>query len=232
MTNKDLNNVIDRMAAIKKEQDSLKAEYEELQAWLLTDAEDVLNDTKRRSVAHTSEEGNTASVVIADTVSVTSASVLRDVFGCVYPDMVKEEIKYTLKAPAKRILSAIWHKEYCEGSVAEIINGLSCDDKTKRVLLKKVKGIDFDKDKEHFIKIGGLTEDEASDLAYLANEAAAWESICTFVKVNHGGEISDEILADIVTKINAAVNVSRGMKVELRTARRDEDADGALEGAA
>lgn len=232
MTSKDLNKVIDRMAAIKKEQDGLKAEYEELQAWLLTDAEDALTDTKRRSVSHTSAEGNTASVVIADTVSVTAAGVLRDVFGCVYPDMVKEEVKYTLKAPAKRILSAIWHKEYCEGSVAEIINGLSCDEKTKRVLMKKIKGIDFDKDRDHFIKIAGLSEEEASDLAYLANEAAAWENICTFVKVNHGGEISDEILADIVTKINAAVNVSRGMKVELRTAKRDEDADGALEGAA
>lgn len=218
MTTMDLNNVIDRMAAIRQSQDALKAEYETLQAQLLTDAEEILTDTKRRSVSHTSTQGNTVSVVIADTVSVVAANVLRDVFGCVYPDMVKEEVKYTLKAPAKRILSAIWHKEYCEGSVAEIIDGLFCEDKVKRVLMKKIKGIDFDKDRENFIKIAGLSEEEASDLAYLANEAAAWESICTFVKVNHNGEISPEILSDIVTKINAAVNVSRSMKAEIRTA--------------
>lgn len=229
MTANDMNQVIDRMAAIRKEQDGLKAEYETLQARLLTDAEEALTDTKRRSVSHTSEAGNTAAVVISDTVSVVAAGVLRDVFGCVYPDMVKEEVKYTLKAPAKRILSAIWHKEYCEGSVSEIVAGLPCEEKVKRVLMKKIKGIDYDKDRDHFIKIAGLSEEAASDLAYLANEAAAWESICTFVRVNHNGEISDDILSDIVTKINAAVNVSRGMKVELRTAKRDTDSDNVAE---
>ena len=78
--------------------------------------------------------------------------------------------------------------------------------------MKKIKGVNFEKDKQNLMKIAGLSEEDASDTAYLVNEAAAWENICTIIKVNHNGEISPEILRDMITKINAAVNVSRGMK--------------------
>ncbi|MBQ8297092.1 MAG: hypothetical protein IJX77_04845, partial [Ruminococcus sp.] len=202
-----ISNVIDRMAEIKQEIKSLTAEYDTLQAQLQVKAEAALTDTKNKSVQYSGSDGNTASVTIADSVSVVAGELLPAIFGSVYPSMVKQEVKYTLKAPAKRILSAIWHKEYCEGSVAEIISSLSCDDKAKKVLMKKVKGIDFDKDKKNLIDFAGLADEEASDTAYLLNEAAAWENICAIMKVNHNGEINDDILNDIITKVNAAVNV-------------------------
>lgn len=90
--------------------------------------------------------------------------------------------------------------------------------KVKKVLLKKVKGINFDKDKQNLMKLAGLTESEASDTSYLINEAAAWENICTIIKVNNNGQISEDILKDIITKVNAAVNVARGMKTEITAA--------------
>ena len=36
-----------------------------------------------------------------------------------------------------------------------------------------------------------------------------------FVKVNNDGDINDDILADVITKVNAAVCVSRSMKTEI-----------------
>lgn len=87
--------------------------------------------------------------------------------------------------------------------------------KAKKVLLKKLKGINFDKDKENLINFAGLSEEDASDAAYLVAEAAAWEQICTFIKVNNNGTISSEILNDIITKVNSAICVSRGMKTEI-----------------
>ena len=211
----DLIAVIDRMAEISAAKKVLSEEYDELQAKLLVEAEKELTDTKLRSISWTSDDKNTAAVTISDTVSVVAGDLLESIFGVVYPSMVEQKTTYTLKAPAKRILSAIWHREYCEGSVLEIISSLSCDDKAKRVLLKKVKGISFEKDKQNLMKLAGLTETDASDTAYLINEAAAWENICAFVKVNNDNQISDEILSDIITKVNAAVNVSRGMKTEI-----------------
>lgn len=208
-------NVIDRMAEIKQEIKRLNVEYDTLQAQIQLKAEAALTDTKNKSVQYSGSDGNTASVVIADSISVIAGELLPAIFGSVYPSMVSQEVKYTLKAPAKRILSAIWHKEYCEGTVAEIIEGLKCDSKAKKLLAKKLKGINFDKDKKHLIDIAQLSDEEASDTAYLISEATAWENICAFVKVNNDGEISDEILADIITKVNAAVNVSRSMKTEI-----------------
>lgn len=214
----DINAVIDRMAEISTLKKALSDEYDDLQAKLLIEAEKELTDTKLKSVSWSSANKNTASVTISDTVSVVAGELLPSIFGDVYPSMVEQKTTYTLKAPAKRILSAIWHREYCKGSVLEIISSLHCDDKAKKVLLKKVKGISFDKDKQNLMKIAGLSETEASDTAYLINEAAAWENICTFVKVNNDNQISDDILNEVITKVNAAVNVSRGMKTEITAA--------------
>ena len=210
-----ISEIVDRMAEIKQEKKALTAENDRLQAQLQILAECDLTDTKIKSVGYSGTNGNTATVTTSDTVSVIAGELLSQIFGSVYPSMVEQKTTYTLKAPAKRILSAIWHREYCEGSVSEIINSLSCDDKAKKVLLKKLKGISFDKDKENLMNYAGLSAAEASDTAYFINEAAAWENICTFVKVNNDGRINDEILADVITKVNCAVNVSRGIKTEV-----------------
>ncbi len=221
----NLNSIIDRMAEIEQEKAALSAEYDKLQAVLQLDAEQKLTDTKIKSVSHTSPDGNTAVVTIADTVSVSAGELLESIFGKVSESMFTKEIKYTLKAPAKRILSAVWHGEFCEGSVYEIISSLPCDDKAKKVLLKKVKGTDFEKDKKNLMNVAGLSETDASDAAYLINETAAWENLCTFIRINHDGQMNQEILADITTKINAAVNVSRSMKTKIISAESQGGAE-------
>lgn len=210
-----ISEIVDRMAEIKQDKQALTAEYDKLQAQLQILAECDLTDTKIKSVGYSGTNGNTATVTTSDTVSVVAGELLPKIFGSVYPSMVEQKITYNLKAPAKRILSAIWHREYCEGSVTEIIGSLNCNDKAKKVLLKKLKGITFDKDKENLMNYAGLSEVDASDAAYLINEAAAWEQICTFIKVNNGGRINEDILNDIITKVNSAVNVSRGIKTEI-----------------
>ena len=218
----DIHEIVDRMAEIKQEKKALTAENDKLQAQLQMLAESDLTDTKFKSVRYSGTNGNAATITTSDTISVIAGELLPKIFGSVYPSMVEQKITYTLKAPAKRILSAIWHREYCEGSVAEIVGGLSCDEKAKKVLLKKLKGINFDKDKENLMNYAGLSESDASDTAYLINEAAAWEQICTFVKVNNDGRINDEILADVITKVNSAVNVSRGIKTEIKVGGEEE----------
>ena len=215
--------IIDRMVEIKQEKKALTAENDRLQAQLQMLAECDLTDTKIKSVGYLGTNGNTATVTTSDTVSVVAGELLQKIFGSVYPSMVSEKKTYTLREPAKRILSAIWHREYCEGSIAEIVGGLNCDDKAKKVLLKKLKGINFDKDKANLMNYAGLSEDDASDTAYLINETAAWEQICTFIKVNNDGRITDEILADVVTKVNSAVNVSREIKTKISVGGEDDE---------
>lgn len=218
-----ISEIVDRMAEIRQEKTALTAEYDKLQAQLQILAECDLTDTKFKSVSYPGTNGNTATVTTSDTVSVIAGELLQKIFGSVYPSMVEQKTTYTLKAPAKRILSAIWHREYCKDSVAGIVGGLSCDDKAKKVLLKKLKGINFDKDKENLINYAGLSEADASDTAYLINEAAAWENMCTFIKVNNDGRINEDILNDIITKVNSAVNVSREVKTKITVGGEDDE---------
>lgn len=219
----NISEIIDRMAEIRQEKKELTAENDKLQAQLQMLAERDLTDTKIKSVGYSGTNGNTATVTVSDTVSVVAGELLSKIFGSVYPSMVSEKKTYTLKEPAKRVLSAIWHREYCEGSIAEVVNSLNCDDKAKKSLLKKLKGINFDKDKENLINYAELSEAEASDTAYLVSEAAAWEQICTFIKVNNDGKINDEIINDIITKVNAAVNVSREIKTKIVVGGEDDE---------
>ena len=107
-----INEIIDRMAEIKQEKKLLSDEYDGLQAQLLVEAEKELTDTKIKSVSWTSPDNNTACVTLSDTVSVVAGELLEDIFGKVFPSMAEKKVTYTLKAPAKRILSAIWHSEY------------------------------------------------------------------------------------------------------------------------
>ena len=219
--NENLNSVIDRMAQIELEKAELEEEYAVLQKELLTNAEQKLTDTKIKSVSYVTPSGNAAEVTVADTVSVAAGELLTGIFGTVSRSMFTEETKYTLKAPAKRILSALWHGEYCKGKVSDILDSLPCDDKTKKVLAKKIKGADFRKDKKNLKLLAGLSETDASDIAYLLHETAAYESLETLAGAN-SIQLNSETLDNMKAQVNAAVNISRSMKTRITAAGKEE----------
>jgi len=210
----NITNVVDRMAEIRQLQEQLSSEYDSLQAVIFAEAEKDLSDTKLKSVRYSGTDSNKATVTSSDTVSVKAGELLEEIFDKVFPSMAEKKITYTLKAPAKKILTAIWNREYCKGTVEDVINSLDYDEGTRKVLLRKVKGTNFDKDKENLMNFAGFSEEEASDTAYLASEVAAWNDISNFIKVNHG-EVTDEILSDIISKTHSAVSVSRNIKTEI-----------------
>lgn len=73
--------------------------------------------------------------------------MLKEIFGKAYGDVVKEDVTYTLSESAKRLLSAVYNKEYIkDGSVAKILDGLGLDDKSRKVLEKKLKGAKYETD--------------------------------------------------------------------------------------
>lgn len=215
MKDKKLNAVIDRIAAIRLEQKVLTAEYEQCLAELEADAEQKLADTKKKSVVYTSENGNSVLFTNADTITVANGELLEGIFGELSSSMYGTETKYSLKSPAKRILNTVWNGEYCEGSVSGIISSLPCDDGIKKVLYRKIKGTDFEKDKSTLMNVAGLDESDASDTAWLIYEAAAWENLCRFADNAHGEEVSVEFLNKIIRKIGNAVNITRSTRVKV-----------------
>ncbi|MBR1530025.1 MAG: hypothetical protein IJ642_12110 [Oscillospiraceae bacterium] len=220
--NQNLNSAIDRMAQIERIKEELDEEYALLQKELLTDAEQKLADTKIKSVSYVTPSGNTAEVTVSDTVSVTAGELLTGIFGAVSRSMFTEEVKYTLKAPAKRILSAVWHGEYCKGKISDILDSLPCDDRTKKILSKKIKGADFRKDKKNLKTLAGLSETDASDIAYLLYETASYENLEALAGAN-GFSLTPEKLSGFRSQVNAAVNVSRSIKTRITAAESECD---------
>lgn len=179
--------IIDRMAVIKEEQSELDNEYAALQSQLQVIGEHDLENTKYKSVSYSGTSGK-AIVTIADKVSSVLPSLFEEIFGKAYSDLVNVSQKIELTAEGKRIAAAIWNREYCEGSIEDLVNSLGCDDKAKKSLLKKLNGKNFETDKNNLMKIGGLSEEDAKDNAYLAAEIIAWNKIQSMinVSVNYG----------------------------------------------
>lgn len=212
----DVSQIIDRMAEIKKAKSELDDEYTSLQAELQVLGESALEDTKYKSVSF-SGTSDKATVTIADKVSNVMPSLFTDIFGKAYNDLVNVTEKVELNAEGKRIAAAVWNKEYCEGSVEEIVNALNCDEKAKKSLMKKLNGKNFETDKKNLMKIGGLSEEDAKDNAYLVAEVIAWNKIQSIIKLNNKGEFSQPALEQFILNINAAVCVEQSTKVAVES---------------
>ena len=200
----EIKQIVDRMVEIKQESNALQDEYLDLQSKLQVEGESALENTKYKSVSYSGTSGK-ATVTLADKVSGVMPSLFLDIFGKAFPDLVNQKSILELNAEGKRIAAAVWNKEYCQGSVEEIVNSLSCDEKAKKSLLKKLNGKNFETDKKNLIRIGGLDEDSAKDYAYLIAEIIAWNKIKAIIKINNNGVFSQEAFEQFALNINAAV---------------------------
>jgi len=172
----NLTSAIDRLAEIKANQVELDAEKLSLEAILQTEAEKSWVDKKYKSVTFRSDNGNKATVTRAKTVKTLKPSLLKSIFGSAFGDMVSIEDSYKVSAEAKRLLGAVATREYCEGAVDDIINGLDCSDSAKKSLKKKLQGKKFETDVKNLIAFG-IDEETASDTAYLIAEVIAWDGV-------------------------------------------------------
>lgn len=212
----DISQIIDRMAEIKEKQAKLNDEYLSLQSQLQVLGESALENTKYKSVSF-SGTADKATVTIADKVSNVLPSLFSDIFGKAYSDLVNVTEKAELNAEGKRIAAAVWNKEYCEGSVEEIVRSLNCDEKAKKSLMKKLNGKNFETDKKNLMKIGGLSEEDAKDNAYLVAEVIAWNKIQSIIKLNNNGVFSQQAFEQFIFNINAAVCVEQSTKVSVES---------------
>ncbi len=213
LNNTEIAAKVNRLAEIKRQTAALKSESDGIEADLLKQFESDVEDTKYRTVRYS---GDNASVVAnyADKVALIYPSMLKKIFGEAYGDVVTEETTYKLSANAKRLLAALYKKEYLRGTSVEMcITQISDDDKTRRALAKRVKGKNFDGDKNNLMKLAGLDEAKASDFAYIISEAAAWQEFERLLSASGG--VSDGRIAEVLEYINTAVTVEETPKITI-----------------
>ena len=203
---------IDRLAEIKAAQDKLKHEQNVIEAELLKIAEEDLANTKYKSITYS---GNKAKLkaVTSESVKVTYEAFLPFVFGNAYNELCKPKSSVELTAPAKRLIAGLWKGNFIRSTVADVIRAMELDKNTEKLVAKKCKGVNYEKDKQNLIDIAGMTEGLAEENAYLLAEAAVWQQFTVLLELN---EVSEEAqISELLQKIQAAFVVEETPKISV-----------------
>ena len=209
----DLRKQIDELAAIKADMGKLKERKDKLEAEIIKQCSADLENTKYKSIRYKGDVFDLTAVT-AESLKVIYNSFLPTIFGKAYEDAVTEKTDYTLSAPAKRMLIGLYKGNFIRATVKEVIDQMAgvTDDERKQ-LLKKCKGINYDKDVENIRKFTELSEEDAKEYAYLIAEAAVWQDFCNLLTLNG---IADEAqINDILMKIQSAFVVEDSTKISL-----------------
>jgi len=198
----------DRLAELTDKQSVIKAEIDEIKAWFEKLATDDLKDTKKKTIDYWGSNNSKIVVGSSETVKPISMTMVKKLFGDVFKDFVKEETTYKMTEPCKRLFSMMFLGNYTEGSLDETIKAITADERIQRTLKKKLKG-KYEKDTETLMQLVGLSEQDASDWAYLAAEIINWEWMLQVLKAAEWKGTPQEA----VEIIRAAIVVDEGIKV-------------------
>lgn len=210
---------VDRLAELDRQMAAVKGEMETIKAWFEKQATDDLRDTKSKTVEYWGSENSKVVVGNSETVKPISMTMVKKLLGDVFKDFVKEDVSYSMSAPAKRLFSMMYMGNFTEGSLDATISAITKDEKIQRTLKKKLKG-KYEKDTETLMKLVGLSEQEASDWAYLASEVINWEWMLQILKAAEWGGTPQEA----VEVIRAAIFVDEGIKVTVESEKWQEGA--------
>ena len=206
----------DRLVKLTNQQSVIKAEIDEIKAWFEKLATDDLKDTKKKTIDYWGSNNSKVVVGNSETVKPVSMTMVKKLLGDVFKDFVKEDTTYKMTEPCKRLFSMMFLGNYTEGSLDETIKAITDDEKIQRALKKKLKG-KYEKDPETLMKMVGLSEQEASDWAYITAEIINWEWMLQVLKSAEWKGTPQEA----VQIIKAAIIVDEGIKVTVEAEKAE-----------
>lgn len=206
----------DRLVKLTNQQSVIKAEIDEIKAWFEKLATDDLKDTKKKTIDYWGSNNSKVVVGNSETVKPVSMTMVKKLLGDVFKDFVTEDTTYKMTEPCKRLFSMMFLGNYTEGSLDETIKAITDDEKIQRALKKKLKG-KYEKDTETLMKMVGLSEQEASDWAYITAEIINWEWMLQVLKSAEWKGTPQEA----VQIIKAAIIVDEGIKVTVEAEKAE-----------
>ena len=106
---------VDRLAELDRQMVAVKGEMETIKAWFEKQATDDLRDTKSKTVEYWGSENSKVVVGNSETVKPISMTMVKKLLGDVFKDFVKEDVSYSMSAPAKRLFSMMYMGNFTEG---------------------------------------------------------------------------------------------------------------------
>ncbi len=208
----EITEKVRELSEIKSQIAKLTERKKELEAFFLERGSEDVADTKYKSCTYADENSQSAvTYTEAQSLEIAAPNYLESSLGKdVFKDIFKEEIKREIKPVNKeieRMIIGIFTGDYIKSDPADVIAQLPCDDKAKAALAKKLKGAKFETDRDNLMKIGGLSENDAGDYAYMFAEAVVWQTFCRVAEMS--GAYKDVI----IRSINLGVRVDDTTKI-------------------
>ena len=219
--------LITELAEITETIKSMNERKKAIEAALLIQGADDLKDTKEKSVQYADGAGNKVTYTEAVSVSVISPAYLKQLFGEAYPDLITETVKTDYKIASKaleRLFAALYTGDITRITTEDFFAQLPCNDKQKKALRKKLKGVDFEKDCAALASIGGFSEVNAKDYAFLFADAVVWSqllSVCQLAKISPTAETVDAVIKGI--GVSVAVEETSKLKLERAVTLNETD---------
>ncbi len=197
----EYTNTIRKIEELKAQADEQKARFEK---W----AAEELKDSKQKTAEYWGTNNAKVTVTRSATVKPIAMSIIKDLLGDVYGDMVKEDKTYRISDPFKRLLTAVFMGDYTEGSRHEVIQQITDNKNDQQTLAKKLKG-KYDKDRETIINVAGVDETAANYWAYMFEEIVNWERLKQILDAAEWDGSTEEA----IDRIKAGIIVDEGIKV-------------------
>lgn len=209
-----MNEVVEKvreLSRIKADIARLTDRKRQLEAYFLERGGDDVVDTKFKSATYADPDSQAAvTYTEAQSLTVVFPECLKKALGEVFGDIFSVETKTEIKPKNKdieRMLIGMYTNSYTKAAPEEVIAQLPCDDKAKSALAKKLKGAKFETDRDNLMKIGGFTEADASDYAYIYAEAVVWQTFRNLVEMSGADE------EKLLNCINRGVAVDSSTKI-------------------
>lgn len=215
LNNTEYSDKVKELSEIKARIIALNAKKSELEAWFLTAGNEALKDSKSKSVCYQSNNGSSVIYTQAQKLTLEAPAFLKKLLGDVFPDFIEEknEPVYKVKSAAvERMLVGLYTGDYTKTTPSEVIAQLPCLAEQKAVLSKKLKGASFETDVKNLMEIGGFTEQDASDYAFLFAEAVVYDTFRRLMELAGNDDGADEYIQGI----SVAVSVDDTTKITVR----------------
>lgn len=215
LNNREYSDKVKELSDVNAQLASLKAKKSELEAWFLTAGNEALKDSKSKSVCYQSNNGSSVIYTQAQKLTLEAPAFLKKLLGDVFPDFIEERNEPTYKvksAAVERMLIGLYTGDYTKTKPSDVIDQLPCLAEQKAALSKKLKGANFETDVKSLMEIGGFTENDASDYAYLFAEAVVYDTFRRLMKLSGNEDKADEYIKDI----SVAVSVDDTTKITIK----------------
>ncbi|MGN0596587.1 MAG: hypothetical protein ACI4J1_04595 [Ruminiclostridium sp.] len=219
LTQEQLSAKVAELFAINEEIKTLSARKKEIEALFLTEGGSEIENTKYKSCVFADDVTNhTVTYTEATSLSIVSPTYLKQLFGTAYPDIIKEttETKYKVASAAiERMLTGLFTGNYTKITPSEVLEQLPCTADQRKALAKKLKGASFETDKKALMTIGGFSEQDAADYAYLFADSVVWDTFINVLQLS-GKEVSDETEEALIRGINISLAVDETQKISVK----------------